>query len=56
MACLWFELLQWFVDEVESLRSRADSALLLKQARLLRDRLLEQGVEDVALPKINADF
>ena len=56
MPCLWFELLQWFVDEVESLRTRSDSALLIKQARVIRDRLLEQGYEAASLPKINKDF
>ena len=56
MACLWYELLQWFVDEVEELRSRADSALLLSQARVIRDRLLEQGHPASAMPKIDKHF
>ena len=56
MACLWFELLQWYVDEIEVLKSRADSALLLSQARLIRDRLLSQGHRECDMPKINADF
>ena len=56
MACLWFELLQWYVDEIEELRSRADSALLLAQARLIRDRLLAMGYPEKDIPKINADF
>ena len=56
MPCLWFELLQWFVDEVESLRTRTDSALLMKHARIIRDRLLEQGYEAAMLPKIDKNF
>ena len=44
------------MDEVEELRSRADSALLLKRARLIRVRLLEQGHPAACLPKINKDF
>ena len=56
MACLWFELLQWFVDEVELLKSRADSALLLKRARFIRDQLLSQGHPASRMPKINRDF
>ena len=55
MACLWFELLQWYVDEVEALRSRADSALSLKQAQLIRDRLQEQGHQAACLPKVDKD-
>ena len=56
MACLWFELLRWFVDEVEELRSRADSSLLLARARLLRDRLVAQGHSAADLPKVNKNF
>ena len=56
MECLWFELLQWFVDEVEELRSRADSTLLLNQARVIRDRLIEQGHPPAACPKIDKHF
>ena len=56
MACLWFELLQWYVDEIEVLRSRADSSLLLDHARVLRDRLLAQGHDRRHVPIINADF
>ena len=56
MACLWFELLQWFVDEIEVLRSRADSSLLLGQARIIRDRLVAQGHPAAACPKIDKNF
>ena len=56
LLCLWFELLQWYVDEVESLRTRADSALVMKHARLIRGRLLDQGYEAALLPKINKQF
>ena len=48
-----FELLQWFVDEVESLKSRADSALLLRHAQKIRDRLKDQHFEDDKLPRID---
>jgi len=50
--CLGYELLQWFTDEIDSLRSRADSALLLARAKFLRDRLKEQGVPEEDLPKV----
>ena len=56
MSCIWFELLQWYVDEIEVLKSRTDSALLLSQARLIRDRLVSQGHQECDMPKINADF
>ena len=29
--CLGYELLQWFTDEIDSLRSRADSAFCLRE-------------------------
>ena len=56
MACLRFELLQWFVDEVEELRGRADSSLLLTRARLLRDRLVAQGHSAADVPNVNKHF
>ena len=51
MPCLWFELLQWFMDEIESLRTRADSHLVIKQARIIKNQLLDQGYEAALLPK-----
>ena len=56
MACLRFELLQWYVGEIEVVKSRADSALLLSQARLIRNRLVAQGHRECDMPKMNADF
>ena len=47
-----FELLQWFVDEVEAIKSRSDSRLLLDQARWLKSRLVEMSTLDAHLPKI----
>lgn len=46
-----FELLQWFVDEIESLKSRADSRLMLDHARWLRAQVVESGVPEASLPK-----
>ena len=53
MPCLGFELLQWFVDEIVSLQSRADSGLLLDKACEYRDRLLNLGALPEELPKIS---
>ena len=39
---LGYALLQFFVDNVQALRSRADSALLLMEAQKLRHHLLHQ--------------
>jgi hypothetical protein len=50
--CLGYELLQWLTDEIDSLRSRADSALLLARAQYLRGRLKDQGVPEEELPKV----
>ena len=33
MACLWFELLQWFVDEIEELRSFREAHTLKETKR-----------------------
>ena len=35
-----YELLQWFVDEIEAVKSRADSRLMLDHARWLRAQLV----------------
>ncbi|CAK0909832.1 unnamed protein product [Prorocentrum cordatum] len=48
-----FELLQWFVDEIESLTSRGDSSLMLEHAVWLRSQLLQQGQREEDLPKIH---
>ena len=53
MPCISFELLQWFVDELESLSCRSDSALLLKQARIFKQWVAEMGVDEGELPKID---
>ena len=52
-AAIGFELLQWFVDEIEAIRSRADSRLMLDQARWLREELVRSGTPLERLPKIN---
>jgi len=46
-------LLQFFLDEVQVLRSRADSVLLLDHARTLRQTLVEQGWASGDLPKLD---
>ena len=56
MPCIAFELLQWFVDEIVSLQSRADSALLLDKARELRDRCLALGALPKELPTIDKHY
>lgn len=50
------ELLNWFVDEVAAIRSRADSGLLLKQARIFRTYLKEAGYPDGSLPRISKQW
>ena len=50
---LGFALLQWFIDEIQVLRSRADSALVLNEARRLRHALLEAGWASEDLPKLD---
>ena len=47
-----FQLLQFFVDRVQSLYSRTDSMAMLKQARLLRVMLLQDGYPEYNLPKL----
>ena len=49
---LAFMLLQFFVDHVQVLRARVDSALLMQEARRLKDVLLYQGVAGHAMPKL----
>ena len=56
MDCLSYELLQWFVDELLSLKCRADSQLMLDKARELRDHLKASGVPDSDLPKVDKHF
>ena len=48
-----FELLQWFVDEIEAIRGRADSRLLLDQARWLKANLVESGTPENQLCKVD---
>ncbi|CAK0804003.1 unnamed protein product, partial [Prorocentrum cordatum] len=48
-----FELLQWFVDEIESLTSRCDSSPMLEHAVWIRSQLLQQGQREEDLPKIH---
>ena len=50
---LGWALLQYFIDEVQVLRSRADSCLLLDKARGLRQSLLDQGWASEDLPKLD---
>ena len=51
--CVEFELLQWFVDEIESVKGRADARQLMDHARWLRAQLAETGVDAASLPKID---
>ena len=46
-------LLQYYIDEVQSLNSRADSSMMLEKARQLRFRLLANGYEETDLPKLD---
>ena len=51
---LGFQLLQFFVDHIQSLRGRADSLLLMTQARQMRDELLFSGeLAHSQLPKLS---
>ena len=56
MPCIAWELLQWFVDEIVSLQSRADGALLLDKAREIRDRCMALGAPSEDLPKIDKSW
>ena len=51
-AGLGFALLQFFVDNVQRLMSRADSSMLMKQARELRADLVHNGEPETSLPKL----
>ena len=51
-AGLGFALLQFFVDHVQRLMSRADSCLLMKKARELRADLEHRGWREADLPKL----
>jgi hypothetical protein len=46
-------LLQFFVDEVQGLKSRADSRMLIDKARQLRVHLLSTGFQESDLPKLD---
>ena len=50
---LGHQLLQYFVDFVQVLASRADSNILLEKARCYRTALLNAGWEECALPKLD---
>ena len=45
-------LLQYFVDEVQSLKSRTDSHMLLTKARQMRVDLKQQGFLESDLPNL----
>ena len=47
-----FVMLQFFVDQVQRLMSRADSCFLLAEARNMRDYLLAHGWPLASLPKL----
>ena len=47
---LGFMLLQFFVDYMQRLRGRADACILMREARRLKEELVEQGWQD--LPKL----
>ena len=49
---LGFALLQFFVDHVQRLMSRADSCLLMSKARELRAALAHEGWPETDLPKL----
>ena len=46
-------LLQFFVDEMQVLRSRSDSSMLVEKARELRAELIEKGWAEEDLPKMD---
>ena len=51
-AGLGFVLLQFFVDHVQRLMTRADSCMLMKKARELRAALLQGQWPEEDLPKL----
>ena len=54
-AGLGFTLLQWFVDELQELRSRSDSSLLMNKARDLRAALVTDGFPEMELPMMEGN-
>lgn len=50
---LGHSLLQYFVDEVQSLSSRADSRMLIDKARQMRFYLVQGGLMESELPKLD---
>ena len=46
-------LLQYYVDDVQSLSSRADSVMLLDKARQMRFELIQSGYLEEDLPKLD---
>ena len=52
---LGFHLLQWFVDKLQNLTCRADSTILMTEAREQRAYLAAHGTDDSALPKLNGN-
>lgn len=46
------ELYQFFIDQIQRLHLRSDATLLLNHARVLRRRLVQEGVSDNQLPKL----
>ena len=51
-AGLGFALLQYFVDHVQRLMSRADSCMLMEQAREMHNTLVAEGTPVEDLPKL----
>jgi len=49
---LGFALLQFFVDNVQRLMTRADSHLLMAKARIMKQQMLVDGHAENALPKL----
>ena len=49
-------LLQFFVDEIQVMKNRADSSLLLAKAHHLKRILIHKGFREETLPKINPQW
>ena len=52
-ATLSFELLQWFMDDIVSIKCRSDSCLVMSHARMLHGEMLKLGVDPSRLPTID---
>jgi len=52
---LGWHVLQFFIDEIQQYKSRADSVMLMERARTCRQQLIANGFAESTLPKLDGD-